>query len=120
MPVLHELTAATFQVDAQLTVSAARAMPNQTHPVPKPRHWLISRRADFWFASGGASFGLLAALALIVLHGDREIDWPDLVLSELHLGATYDAIARRRLWRRLPIDVLVVPPAILAATYVLA
>ena len=121
MPVLHELTAVTFQVDAQLSrVSAARAMANQTRTVPKPRHWLISRRADFWFASGGASLGLLAALALIFLYGDREIDWLDLVLSELHLGATYDAIARRRLWRRLPTDVLVVPLAILAATYVLA
>mgnify|MGYP003693791453 CR=1 FL=1 len=32
----------------------------------------------------------------------------------------YDAIVRRRLWRRLPVDVLVVPLAILAATYVLA
>ena len=96
------------------------AIPNQTHPMPKPHRWLISERADFWLASAGASGGLLAALALIVLYGDREIDWLDLVLSELHLGATYDSIARRRLWRRLPVDVLVVPLAILAATYVLA
>ena len=83
------------------------------------RHWLISPRADFCFASAGASGGLLAALALIVLYGDRELDWLDLILSELHLGATYDAIIRRRLWRRLPADVLVVPLIILVATYVL-
>jgi len=61
----------------------------------------------------------LAALALIVLCGDRELDWLDLVLSELHLGATYDAIIRRRLWQRLPADVLFVPLVILAATYAL-
>lgn len=101
---LHELLVPQFQ--------------NHTHAV-KPRRWLISQRADFWFASGGASGGLLAALALIVVCGDREIDWLDLVLSELHLGATYDAIMRRRLWRRLPVDVLVVPLAILLATYAL-
>jgi hypothetical protein len=101
-------------------VGGACVIPNQTTVMPKPRHWLISKRADFWFTSAGASGGLLAALALIFLSGDREIDWLDLVLSELHLGATYDAIARRRLWRRLPIDVLVVPLAILAATYLLA
>ena len=43
----------------------------------------------------------------------------DLLLSELHLGATYDAIVRRRLWRRMPVDVLLVPLAIVAATYAL-
>ena len=118
MPVLHDPTAATLQVDATLSwVSAAGALPNQTHVV-KPRRWLISERSDFWFASGGAASGLLAALALIALYGDRELDWLDLVLSELHLGATYDAIIRRRLWRRMPADVLLVPVAILAATYV--
>jgi hypothetical protein len=52
-------------------------------------------------------------------HGDRELDAADLVLSELHLGATYDAVVRRRLWRRMPLDVLAVPIAILAATYAL-
>src|SRR5262245_61052914 len=114
------LTAATFQVDAQISwLNDARAIPNQTHGKPKDRHWLISERADFWLASGGASLGLLAALVLIFLWGDRELDWLDLVFSELHLGATYDAIIRRRLWRRMPADVLLVPVAILAATYLL-
>jgi hypothetical protein len=81
--------------------------------------WLVSPRADFWVASaGGAS--LLAALALVLLwHGDRELDAADLLLSELHLGATYDAIVRRRLWRRMPLDVLAVPLALVAATYTL-
>ena len=44
----------------------------------------------------------------------------DLLLSELHLGATYDAVSARRLWRRMPFDVVVVPLAIVAATYALA
>jgi hypothetical protein len=99
-------------------VNATDALSNQTHAVPKLRQWLISERADFLFASAGASLGLLAALVLILLWGEREIDWLDLVFSELHLGATYEAIIRRRLWRRMPADVLLVPVAILAATYV--
>jgi hypothetical protein len=99
-------------------VNATDALSNQTDAVPKLRRWLISERADFLFASAGASLGLLAALVLILLWGEREIDWLDLVFSELHLGATYDAIIRRRLWRRMPADVLLVPVAILAATYV--
>ena len=76
------------------------------------RRLLVRIRRRFSGIAGGA--------CLIVLYGDRELDWLDLVLSELHLGATYDAIARRRLWRRLPVDVLVVPLAILVATYALA
>ena len=122
MPILSDSLTAALQVNIppRSWVRDAGAIPNQTHAVPKPRSWLISERADFWLASAGASGGLLAALALIALYGDRELDWLDLVLSELHLGATYDAIVRRRLWRRLPTDVLVVPLIILAATYVLA
>jgi hypothetical protein len=118
MPVLHDPMAATLQADAQLSwVSAAGAIPNQTHAVPKPCSWLISERADFWLASAGASGGLLAALAVIAFRGDREWDWLDLVFSELHIGATYGAIMRRRLWRRLPTDVLIVPLIILVLTY---
>jgi hypothetical protein len=81
--------------------------------------WLVSERADFWVASaGGAS--LLVAMGLGLLwHGDRELDAADLLLSELHLGATYDAIVRRRLWRRMPLDVLAMPLAIAVATYAL-
>jgi hypothetical protein len=122
MPVLHDPMAATLQSNTPPLswLSDAGAIPKQTAAIPKPRTWLISERADFWLASAGASGGLLAALALIAFIGDRELDWLDLVLSELHLGATYDAIARRRLWRRLPVDVLVVPLIILVATYVLA
>jgi hypothetical protein len=83
------------------------------------RRWLISERADFWFACAGASGALIAALFFIILHGDRELDWLDLVLSELHLGATYDAIARRRLWRQRPVDIVAVPLIILVATITL-
>src|SRR5262245_60944413 len=43
----------------------------------------------------------------------------DLVFSELHLGATYGAIARNKLWRPLPGDIVVTPLLILAATYLL-
>jgi len=81
--------------------------------------WLFSRRADFWLASGGASLGLLAAVLLIFWHGDRELDGMDLVLSEFHLGATYDAVIRRRLWYHRRVDVLIVPLVILALTYAL-
>jgi uncharacterized protein YjeT (DUF2065 family) len=52
-------------------------------------------------------------------HGGRELDAADLLLSELHLGATYDAIVRGRLWRRMPVDVVAVPLAIVVATYTL-
>src|ERR1043165_3294861 len=86
----------------------------ENHPELERRLWLFSRRADFWLACGGASAAVLAAVALIFLHGDREIDAIDFVLSEFHLGATYDAVLRRRLWRRRPVDVLAIPSAILA------
>ena len=95
------------------TISARRAaLPSDA--------WLVSRRADFWLASAGGAV-LLVALALVLLwHGDRELDAADVLLSELHLGATYHVIVRRRLWRRMPIDVLAVPLAILIGTYTLA
>src|SRR6188508_77897 len=79
--------------------------------------WLISRAGDFWLACAGGG-ALLVVMALVLQwHGDRELDTADLLLSELHLGATYDAIARGRLWRTMPLDVLFVPLAIVAATY---
>jgi hypothetical protein len=89
-------------------------------PVSERRLWLISRRSDFWLACGGASAGLLAAIFLIHLHGDRELDTLDFVLSEFHLGATYDAVIRRRLWRHRRIDVVLVPLVILALSYALS
>jgi hypothetical protein len=79
--------------------------------------WLFSRRADFWLACAGASIGLIAAILVIYWHGDREIDALDFVLSEFHLGATYDAIVRRRLWRSRRIDIMLVPLVILSLTY---
>ncbi|HTM09203.1 MAG TPA: hypothetical protein VL754_12525 [Verrucomicrobiae bacterium] len=92
----------------------------ETHPSFERRLWLFSRRADFWLACGGASTAILAAVALILLRGDRELDALDFVLSEFHLGATYDAVIRRRLWRRQPGDVLAASLMILALTYGLA
>src|SRR5690349_2391665 len=80
------------------------------------RVWLFSRRTDFWLVCGGASVGLIAAILVICWHGDREIDAVDLVLSEFHLGATYDAVVRRRLWRARPIEILIIPLLILSLT----
>ena len=80
--------------------------------------WLLSRTADFWFVCAGG--GLLLILLAVALQsfGDRELSAADIILGELHLGATYDAIVRRRLWR-MRFDVIVVPVCILAATYAL-
>ena len=99
--------------------AAGRSASAGTRPEPatQSRAWLISERADYWIVcAGGAS--LLVVMGLVLLwHGDRELDTADLLLSELHLGATYEAIVRRGLWRRMPLDVLAVPFAILIGTY---
>jgi len=92
----------------------------ETHYSSERPLWLFSRRADFWLASGGASVALLISLTVIAWHGDRELDWLDFVLSEFHLGATYDAVLRRRLWRQRRVDVLFVPLVIVALTYALS
>lgn len=92
----------------------------ETHSSVERRRWLFSRRADFWLASGGASVGLLAAILVIFFHGDRELDAVDFLLSEFHLGATYDAVLRRRLWRHRQVDVVLIPLGILALTYALS
>jgi hypothetical protein len=91
----------------------------ESHSSSEQSPWLFSRRADFWLASGGASLGLLASVLVIIWHGDWELSWLDFVLAEFHLGATYDAIVRRRLWRGRRGDVLIVPLVILALTYAL-
>jgi hypothetical protein len=81
--------------------------------------WLLSERADFWVASAGGG-ALLIVLALLLLwRGDRALNAADVLLGELHLGATYGAIIRRRLWRRMPFDVLAIPLAIAVITYIL-
>lgn len=102
------------------SLEAPFATSAETYSVPEQRAWFFSRRADFWLASGGAAVGLLAATLVIFWHGDRELDALDFVLSEFHLGATYDAIIRRRLWRQRRVDVLLVPLVILALTYALS
>jgi hypothetical protein len=59
-------------------------------------------------------------MALLLLwRGDRELNAADVLLGELHLGATYGAIIRRRLWRRMPFEVLAIPIAIAVVTYIL-
>lgn len=84
---------------------------------PAPGAWLISRSGDFWLACAGGGVVLLAMAAALQWYGDRELDTADLLLSELHLGATYDAVVRGRLWRRMPLDVVVIPLAIVLATF---
>lgn len=42
------------------------------------------------------------------------------MLSEFHLGATYGAVIRRRLWRHRQVDVLLIPLLILLLTYALS
>ena len=88
-------------------------------PVAATGAWLLSERADFWLAAAGGGTLLVVMGLVLAWHGDRELDMADLLLSELHLGATYDAIVRRRLWRRMPVDVLAVPLTIVVATYAL-
>ena len=95
-------------------------IPLRTHASAQRFIWLFSRRVDFWLASAGASGAIAAAVLVVLWHGDREIDALDFVLSELHLGATYQAVITRRLWHRLPLDVLMVPVVILAITYALS
>jgi hypothetical protein len=103
-----------------IPISTLRSFHYSNVPVSERCLWLFSRRADFWLACGGASAALLAAMLLIFLRGERELDALDFVLSEFHLGATYDAVMRRRLWRHRRVDVLVIPLFILALTYALS
>jgi hypothetical protein len=102
-----------------VTVGPRPASALGRRPALPPDAWLVSERADFWMVSAGAAWLLIALGAVLLWHGDRELDTADLLLSELHLGATYDAVVRRRLWRRMPLDVLAVPCAIVVATYAL-
>ena len=94
----------------------------ETQTVPTrgaPGMWLWSRAADFWLACAGGGIVLIALALVLHWHGERELGMADILLGELHLGATYGAIARGRLWRSMPFETLVVPVAILAATFAL-
>ena len=102
------------------TISSALEWPSpRKWPAPRTTTgtWLISRSGDFWLACAGGGTLLVVMALVLQWHGDRELDTADLLLSELHLGATYDAIVRGRLWRRIPFDVVAVPVAILVLTY---
>ena len=85
----------------------------------EPRAWLVGRTLDLWLACAGGGVVLLLVALVLHWHGDRELSTTDLLLGELHLGATYDAVVRGRLWRRMPLEVLAMPVAISAATYAL-
>jgi hypothetical protein len=102
--------------DGVTTVSSALEWPDRR---ASSSRWLISPAGDFWLVCAGGGSLLVLMAILLQWHGDRELDTADLLLSELHLGATYDAIVRGRLWRRMPVDVLAVPLAIVALTYAL-
>ena len=81
--------------------------------------WLFSQRADLWVLSAGGGTLLIAVAVVLLWHGEYELAAADLILGELHLGATYQAIVQRRLWRRMPFEVLAVPLAIVAGAYLL-
>lgn len=86
-------------------------------PLTAQPGWILTRPLDFWLACAGASLPLLLVLGALHLLGDRELGMADLLFAELHLGATYDAVARRGLWKRMPFDTVVVPLAIIVACY---
>jgi len=81
--------------------------------------WLFSEASDFWLVCAGG--GILLVVLVLVLHwwGGWELGIADILLGELHLGATYSAVASGQLWRRMPLEVVAVPLAILAVTYAL-
>jgi len=79
--------------------------------------WLVGPAVDTWLICAGGGIALLAIGLVLQWHGDRELQTADLLLAELHLGATYDAVVRRRLWRHMPLQVIAVPIAITAVTY---
>src|SRR5262245_10007610 len=85
----------------------------------EPRSWLVGRTLDLWLACAGGGILLLLVGLVLHWHGDRGLSTADRRLGELHLGATYDAVVRGRLWRRMPLEVLAMPVAISAATYAL-
>ena len=82
--------------------------------------WLISAAADFWLVCAGGGLVLLALALVLHACGDAQLSTADILLGELHLGATYGAIAYGRLWGRMPFAIIVVSCAILIATYVLS
>ena len=83
------------------------------------RAWLLSASADFWLVCAGGGL-VLALVALVLLAcGDAQLSTADILLGELHLGATYGAIATGRLWRRMPFQIIVASLLIVIATYAL-
>jgi hypothetical protein len=111
--------AAGLGFDTGVGMTSAASTIAWSDRLAKPGAWLIAPRTDFWLACAGGGVLLVGIALVLQWHGDRELRTADLLLAELHLGATYDAVVRGRLWRRMPFDVLVAPLAITAATYVL-
>jgi multisubunit Na+/H+ antiporter MnhB subunit len=100
-------------------VSASGDLRSIVPPRAAPQ-WLLSRATDFWLVCAGGGVVLLVVALVLLWHGDHALGIADLLLAELHLGATYDVIARRRLWRRMPVDVIGAPMVIVAASYAVA
>ena len=92
---------------------------SDSHAAARDDTWLVSKAGDFWFACAGGGIVLVVLAGLLYAVGDSELSTADILLGELHLGATYGAIMGSRLWRRMQIEVIVVPFGILAATYAL-
>jgi hypothetical protein len=81
--------------------------------------WLYSESRDFWLVCAGGGVLIVVLVLLLYWCGEWQLGIADILLAELHLGATYDAVARGRLWRHMPVEVVVVPLAILGITYAL-
>jgi hypothetical protein len=106
-------------MSAATAAPTASVVPSSSTTPPVHLAWLISRRADFWLATGGASIALLVVALVLLTRGNRALDTMDFLFAELHLGATYDAIVRRKLHRRMPYEILLVPAYIVALTFAL-
>ena len=79
---------------------------------------LINERWDSFLVTKGSVVWILILTVWLFMRGDKELDMMDLVLSEFHLGATYDAIMRRKLYKTLPWDIIFIPALIIALTYI--
>lgn len=81
--------------------------------------WLINKELDSVLVTKGSVIWVCVLSLVLFVRGDSELDIIDLVLSEFHLGATYDAIIRRKLYKTIPWEILFVPILIVAVTYIL-
>lgn len=87
--------------------------------IARPQPSLISEKWDALLITKGGVLWICLLTLWLFMRGDRELNIMDLVLSEFHLGATYDSILRRKLYKTLPWDIFAIPLFIIALTYCL-